>query len=134
MNSARADLAWAMVRVVFGFWLALFHGKSKVMGDLGPFAEGVGKLGFPMPLFFAWCAALSEFAGGLLVGVGLLTRPAAAFAAFTMLVALYNHRADGVGKMELAAFYFVVMVAAVMLGGGRFSLDAVIGGMRKKKA
>jgi putative oxidoreductase len=40
-------------------------------------------MGFPLPLFFAWCAALSEFGAALFVAAGLLTRLAAAALAFT---------------------------------------------------
>jgi putative oxidoreductase len=125
MQGQRAMLGWTVVRVVFGLTLALNHGWGKVSsGDLSGFAEGVARLGFPFPLFFAWCAALAEFLGGLLVAVGLLTRPAAAMAGFTMLVALYNHRADPFGKMELALLFLSVFVAAILIGGGPFSLDA----------
>jgi len=56
--------------------------------------QGVANLGFPAPALFAWAAALAEFLGGLLVFLGLGTRVAAAFAAFTMVVAGFaRHKA-----------------------------------------
>ncbi|RYZ38133.1 MAG: DoxX family protein [Myxococcaceae bacterium] len=127
----RGAVGWTLVRVVFGLTLAFGHGLGKVTGDMSGFAEGVAKLGFPAPMFFAWCAALAEFLGGIAVALGLLTRPAALFAGFTMLVALFRHRADPFGKMELSLLFLTVMVAALIIGGGPFSLDALL---RRKKA
>jgi putative oxidoreductase len=120
----RSALGWTLVRGVFGLTLALGHGLSKVRGDMSQFAQGVAALGFPFPVFFAWCASLAELLGGLLVAVGLFTRPAAAFAGFTMAVALFRHRADPFGRMELALLYLTVMLAVVLAGAGPWSLDA----------
>lgn len=124
----RHDLAWALVRVTFGLSLAVFHGWGKVSGGVGKLVGAVRAMGFPYPEVFAWCAALAEFGGGLLVAVGLATRPAAAAAAFTMAVALWHHRADPVAKWELATLYLAVMLAAVILGSGQYGLDARLAG------
>ncbi|NTX01129.1 DoxX family protein [Myxococcus sp. CA040A] len=120
----RMALGWTLVRAVFGLVLGLGHGLPKVTGDMSRFAAGVAELGFPFPLFFAWCASLAELVGGVLVAVGLFTRPAAAMAGFTMLVALFRHRADPFGRMELALLYLTVMVAVALIGGGPWSLDS----------
>lgn len=119
------ELAWSAVRFVFGASLAFFHGYGKVFGGkMADFTKSVAALGFPAPTFFAWSASLSELVGGALVAVGLLTRPAAALAGFTMLVALYRHRVDPFAKSELALLYLVVLIACVVRGGGAYSLDA----------
>ncbi|WNG38696.1 DoxX family protein [Archangium violaceum] len=126
IGTSGATLGWTVVRVVFGVSLAILHGLPKVTGGMGRFADGVAALGFPYPIFFAWCAALAELVGGLLIALGLFTRPAAALAAFTMVVALYRHRADPFARMELALLYFSVLFAAMFIGAGPYSLDAKV--------
>jgi putative oxidoreductase len=136
LGNATVDCPWAdgaltLLRVFAGLSLALAHG----LGKLPPserFVAGVADLGFPAPALFAWAAGLSEFLGGLLVAAGLATRPAAAFACFTMLVAAFGrHAADPFDKKELALLYAAIMLAFVLVGAGRFGLDALV---RKKVA
>jgi len=43
--------------------------------------------------------------------------------AFNMAVALYSQRNDPIRHMELAILYLAPMVAAALIGGGRWSLD-----------
>jgi putative oxidoreductase len=124
IGSRGSTVGWTLVRVVFGLALALAHGLPKVMGDMGRFAQGVAELGLPYPLYFAWAASLAELVGGLMVALGLFTRPAAFFAATTLAVALYRHRMDDFGRMELAVLYLAVFLAAVFIGGGPLSFDA----------
>lgn len=120
------DAGLTLLRVVAGLSLALAHGLGKTPPS-EKFVAGVAELGFPAPDLFAWSAALAELAGGALVAVGLATRPAAAMAAFTMLVAAFGrHAADPFAKKELALLYLGIMLAFVLVGGGRFSLDALV--------
>ena len=131
MNDRRTELGWTLVRVVFGLSLAWGHGLPKLAGGhMDQFAAGVAELGFPFPLYFAWAAAVAEFAGGIFVALGFFTRPAAAVAAFTMLVAIYRHRLQGFGERELAMLYCAAMIAFLIGGAGRFSVD---GRMKKPK-
>ncbi|HZI05590.1 MAG TPA: DoxX family protein, partial [Archangium sp.] len=116
MNTQGAAIGWTLVRVVFGLTLALGHGLPKVTGDISRFAEGVAALGFPFPTFFAWCATLTEAVGGVLIAVGLFTRPAAALAAFTMIVAAFRHRPDPFSLMEKPLLFLTVFVALSIAG------------------
>jgi putative oxidoreductase len=98
-----------------------------------------------MPIVFAWLAALAEFVGGLCIALGIGTRIAAGFAAFTMFVAtFFRHRLlqhilvwlgtmsppeDVVaswGSPERAATYMLIFIALILMGGGRFSLDRLV--------
>ena len=113
-----------VLRVFAGFGLAT-HGYAKLFGGrMSEFAAGVGAMGFPLPVFFAWSAALSEFLGGILVAIGLKTRYAAAFAAVTMAVAAFvRHASDPFKVKELALIYWAAFSAIILTGGGRYSLD-----------
>lgn len=125
------DTGLLLLRAAFGAGIA-FHGFGKVTGDMTKFAEGVARIGFPLPLFFAWAAALSEFLGGLFLAAGLLTRPSALFVAFTMAVAAFGaHGADPFKKKELALAYLVVAAAIFFTGPGRFAFDSLFRGRSK---
>lgn len=120
------DAGLLVLRVGAGLALALGHG----LGKLPPspeFVEGTAALGFPLPLVFAWLAALSEFGGGLLVALGLAARPAAVFAAVTMAVAFFAaHAGDPFGDREMSFLYGIVFAAIALMGAGRFSADAAL--------
>jgi len=118
------DAALLVLRLAFGLALALAHGLSKV-SDLPKFTAGVAARGMPLPELLGPLAALSEFAGGLLLAVGLFTRPAALFVLVTMLVAAFHvHAADPFQKKELSLAYAFVAIVLLLAGPGRYSLDA----------
>ena len=124
-------LLW--LRILMGAGIAS-HGYGKIFGGhLARFTEGVAALGFPMPELFAWAAALSEFAGGLLIILGLGTRVAASFVFFTMSVAAFlQHAHDPLNVKELALAYWTIAGALILMGGGKWSLDALRGTPSKK--
>jgi putative oxidoreductase len=120
------DLGLLIFRLFIGLTMAFSHG----LGKLPPpeqLVTGVAAIGFPMPFFFAWCAALSEFLGGILIALGLFTRYAALFLGFTMAVAgLIVHSADPFQVKELAFLFLASAVLLVFSGAGRFSLDRIL--------
>lgn len=119
-----ADLGLLVVRVWFGLVLAFGHGLSKITG-LEAFVAGVANRGIPLPGLLGPAAALSEFAGGILLALGLASRVAAVFVLVTMLVAaLFVHAADPFAKKEFALAYAIAALAILIAGPGRFSLDA----------
>jgi putative oxidoreductase len=144
----RNDVALLLLRLA-GLGLALAHGWGKVealsTGHADPFVQAVAGLGFPVPLFFAWASGLAEFAGGILVALGLGTRIAAGFATVNMAVAAFmRHHAlsrlaalvglvtvppdtlKAWGNPELALLYLAVFLAITLLGPGRLALDPLI--------
>lgn len=132
-SSLVADLGLTILRVFAGLSMAIAHGFGKVPPgeDL---ISGTEALGFPVPIVFAWGAALSESLGGLLLAAGFFTRPAALMILTTMCVAGFMvHGDDPYGKKELAFLYGAVALAFVCAGSGRLSLDALVRGGDKPK-
>jgi putative oxidoreductase len=124
MQDRQAVLGWTVVRVVFGVLLSAAHGLPKVMDGVARHTNTVASLGFPFPSVFAWLSALTELVGGLLIAVGLFTRPVALMAVSTMAVAMYRHRADPFSKIEMPLLFLAVFVAMALAGAGPWSLDA----------
>jgi putative oxidoreductase len=128
--SRAADVGLLAVRLFAGLGLAFGHG----MGKLPPsprFLAGVEEMGFPAPAVFGWAAALAEAVGGTLIAVGILTRPAALFVLFTMLVAAFMREGPAFADKEKALLYGAVALMLVLTGAGRYSLDAALARRRR---
>lgn len=127
------DAALLVLRLGFGLSLALSHGLAKLEAP-SKFLEGLSKHGFPLPVFFGWSAILSEFLGGLLLALGLFTRPAATFVVITLTVAAVDiHSGDPFAKRELALAYAAVALSLLISGAGRYSLDHRLFSGRKER-
>jgi putative oxidoreductase len=123
--SAVADVGLLILRLMAGFALAFAHGINKMPPSEG-FIGAVDALGFPFPAFFAWAAGVAEFAGGLCLAVGLLTRPSALLIAFTMAVAFFlQHAGDPFGDKEKAFLFGGIALFYLLAGAGRFSVDSI---------
>jgi putative oxidoreductase len=135
ITEALSPLAEPMVRVAAGLMLVP-HGAQKLFGWFGGYGlEATGqffaaKLGLPASL--ALLAGLIEFGGGLLLAAGLATRAAATFVAGLMFAAILQvHLAAGFfwtsGGYEYPLLWGIVALSFAIRGGGRYSLDALIG-------
>lgn len=110
--------------------MALAHGLGKLPPSES-FLAGVVEMGFPAAPAFAWAAGLSETIGGLLLAIGLLTRPAAFFVLLTMMVAAFVRQAgDPFLERELALLYGFVALLFLLGGPGRLSVDS---GLQRRK-
>ena len=122
-TSRSTDLGLLILRLGTGLTMAFAHGLGKLPPSPG-LIEGTAEMGFPLPTLFAWAAALSEFVGGLLIALGLATRPAAFFVACTMAVGFFvRHGNDPFVDGEKAFLYLVAALALLAAGGGRYALD-----------
>ena len=125
-RSPLADGGLLLLRVFAGLALAFGHGLAKFKDPSG-IIKGAEAMGFPAPTFFGWMAALSEFLGGLLLALGLLTRPAAFLVACTMATAGFvRHAEDPFARKELALLYLGIAVLFMLSGSGRFGLDGLV--------
>ena len=124
MRENLASVGLLFLRVLAGAGIA-YHGYGKVFGGhMSQMAEGVAALGFPSPLFFAWAASLSEFAGGICLVLGLGSRVAALMIFFTMTVAAFmTHAEDPLKVKELALAYWAISGALVLTGPGSLAFD-----------
>jgi len=125
------DVGLLILRVLTGLFIAS-HGYGKIFteGRMDQFTEGVAEMGFPLPVVFAWAAALSEFLGGLLLAAGLFTRYAAFLIFCTMTVAAFiRHADDPFSVKEKALLFWTISLAITLLGAGRYAVDRLI---RKK--
>ena len=135
LERALSPFAEPMVRVAAGLML-MPHGAQKLFGWFGGYgvdATGqffAAKLGLPASL--ALVAGLIEFFGGAALALGLATRVVAALAFGLMAVAvIFVHWPIGFfwtnGGFEYPLLWGLVALAFVFRGGGRYSLDALIG-------
>ncbi|WP_193330937.1 DoxX family protein [Pseudoalteromonas ulvae] len=113
------------------------HGAQKLFAWSGGYGlDGTGQwmesIGLAPGFLMALLAGSAEFFGGILLLLGLLTRPAALALAGTMVVAILTaHIGNGLfmsnNGYEFGLALLAMSVALVIQGGGRFSLDSVIG-------
>ena len=130
-----APLGEPLVRVTTGL-LLVPHGAQKLFGWFGGYGvEATGPffattLGLPASL--ALLAGLIEFFGGLMLAAGFMTRPVAALVFGMMAVATLSvHLQLGFfwtsGGFEYPVFWGLTALSFVIRGGGRYSVDALIG-------
>ena len=101
--------------------------KNGIWGPQDWFVQDVATMGFPFPLLFAWVAVLTEFIGGILLMLGLFTRPAALMNAILTFVAAFIYHQGNILKPGLLAFFFMIMCISILLNGaGKYSLDYLI--------
>lgn len=130
-GSLSIDFGLLLIRLATGILLCTVFEKFLPRdGRWGPqdwFIADVAKMGFPFPVFFAWCAVLSEFFGGILLAFGSLARPAAFFNAITTFVAAFVfHKGDVSGSALLGTVFFASTMGLTLTGPGRLSIDYLI--------
>jgi putative oxidoreductase len=127
------EWTYLLLRVAAGA-LLIPHGMQKLFGSFGGpgmsgFIATLRKVGYPMADLWGWMIALLEFGGGILLVIGLFTRPVALLVLIFMLEAARFHL--GVGGFfwtargnEYPLLFAVVALMLMIRGGGPYSIDA----------
>ena len=135
MNMERAtQIAYFLLRVVSGL-LFFQSGAVKILGWFGGMPGG----GSPPVMSQIWIGGMLELVGGILIMLGLFTRPTAFILSGEMAVAYWQfHAPNGTWPVQnqgvpavLLCFIFLYMAAR---GGGDYSLDALMRGRRGASA
>ncbi|MEO6027521.1 MAG: DoxX family protein [Candidatus Binatia bacterium] len=117
---AREAEVYAALRIVTGF-LFLWHGMQKLFGFPGEMPPGV-------PAFITWVAGPLELFGGILVLIGLFTRPTAFVLSGLMACAYWMAHGTKallpvVNGGELAVLYCFLFLFISARGSGMWSVD-----------
>jgi putative oxidoreductase len=127
---------WSVFRIVAGLLFSL-HGAGSVLGLFGGSAA-TGKA-LEAGVWPGWWAGLIQLVCGILVMLGLLTRPAAVLASGSMAYAYFVvHQPNGLMPTQnggvTPALYAWIFLAIAVLGAGPWSLDALLRGRRAPAA
>lgn len=122
-------LALLALRLTLGIIL-IGHASHKVYGHLHEYAGYIGSLG--LPKWLGYVSAFTEFIGGILLILGLLTRCAAFAVLINMSVAItrvhWKHGLLGAGGYEFPLALWTIAFSLIFFGAGPISIDAIRGG------
>jgi putative oxidoreductase len=139
----KSNYASVVLRVVVGIGFVV-HGYAKLARGVSGFEKLLDHLQIPFPHLFAWVATLTEFAGGILLIAGFLVVYVSIPLIVTMLTALFSVHIRysfssintvgltsdgpqfGPPGYEINLLYIAALVALILMGSGKFSLDSML--------
>jgi putative oxidoreductase len=140
LSITATDLGLLLPRLMVGF-VMFYHGSQKLFAWFGGYGvEGTAgffqQLGIPFPKLNVYMAGGTEMFGGILLALGLATRPAATLLTFTMLVAVMTaHRsAFGAanGGMEYPLTLAIISLGYALTGPGKLAVSNFIPALKRK--
>ncbi len=122
LHTTWAPRLLSVLRIITGF-LFMVHGAQKLFGFPAPTQGGT-----PPLMSLIGVGGLLEFFGGLLILLGLFTRPVAFILSGMMAVAYFMAHAPGgfwpmLNKGELAVLYCFIFLYLAAAGAGPWSVD-----------
>ena len=132
VTTSHASYSALSLRIPIGI-IFMAHGAQKLFAWFGGYGlEGTAgwmeSIGLAPGFLMAVLAGSGEFFGGLFILLGLLTRPAAAVLAITMIVAIFSvHFSNGLfmsnNGYEFALALFAASVSVAISGSGKLAVD-----------
>ncbi len=120
------DLPALLFRLIlaYGFYMP----AMMKWGDIGAIAAWFEGMGIPFPTLNAYLAASTEIAAVILLPLGLATRFISIPLIITMIVAIVtvhlgNGFEAGSNGFEIPLYYILMLVALLINGPGKISLD-----------
>jgi putative oxidoreductase len=140
VSSTPTDISRLLLRLGLGVTF-LFTGMQKVLPGTDATVAYFSELGIPWPELLGPLISYLELVGAILLIAGLLTRLVSGLFICEMVVALLVARlgiagdadsvADAFAAVRLEVLMAIVASCLLLLGGGRWSLDAVVGRLRR---
>ncbi|MEM1118921.1 MAG: DoxX family protein [Bacteroidota bacterium] len=125
-SSSQLDIALIILRLGVAFTLFRVHGLKKLLH----FQETVTNIPDPFGLggeVSAVVAILANVVFAVFLAFGLATRLSAAFILGVTLTGLFLvHFSDPWSVKDIPMMYSLVMIALIILGGGRYAVDHFI--------
>jgi putative oxidoreductase len=127
-----AQYAYAFMRFAAGAVLAP-HGIQKIMAQpISRYTEIIASKGIPLAELFAYLTYFTESVAAICLAIGLFTRAAAVMIWIEMVVIIfvfnwqYGYFWTNRG-VEYALLWLLLCTAIFFRGGGRYSVDALLG-------
>jgi putative oxidoreductase len=126
------DTGIMLLRLGFGI-MFVFHGMPILMAGAEKWADiggSMNQFGIHFwPAFWGFMSAFTDFAGGILLIMGLFTRTVSVFMFLNMAVAVSVHLKDPdfMKSGSHATEDAIVFLSLIFIGAGRFSLDGMLG-------
>lgn len=127
-----SPFAYAFMRFATGA-VMLPHGIQKVFfGSIARYTASIAAKGLPFPELLAYLTFFTESVAALCLAIGLFTRIAAAMIAIEMFVIVFVFQWQ-FGYFwtnrgyEYALLWLLLCIAIFFRGGGRYSVDHMIG-------
>jgi putative oxidoreductase len=125
------EVGYLLLRMTAGLMLIYPHVSMKLaMGPEALAANVLAKRGIEPALPAAYLITAVEALGIVCLTLGLLTRPVALMLVIEFLVIVKVHAVNGwagAGGAEFPFLWLMVLILIMLRGGGRYSLDRVLG-------